>query len=59
MGSVSRSLAKAWPELTKGTASVNGTNLVVWRVADTTYWAASDLDAGELTKFTQAFAAAP
>lgn len=45
--------------LTKGTASVNGTNLVVWRVADTTYWAASDLDAGELTKFTQAFAAAP
>ena len=45
--------------LTKGTASVNGTNLVAWRGADMIYWAASDLNAAELATFARAFAAAP
>ena len=41
------------------TTSVNGTNLVVWRAGDMTYWAASDLNPGELTMFAQSFADAP
>jgi anti-sigma factor RsiW len=45
--------------LTKDATSVNGTNLVVWRAGDMTYWAASDLNAGELATFAKAFAAAP
>jgi anti-sigma factor RsiW len=39
--------------------SINGTNVVVWRSADMTYWAASDLNAAELTAFAKLFAAAP
>jgi anti-sigma factor RsiW len=45
--------------LTKDATSVNGTNLVVWRAGDMTYWAASDLNAAELATFARAFAAAP
>jgi anti-sigma factor RsiW len=45
--------------LTKSATSVNGTNLVVWRAGDLTYWAASDLNPAELTIFAQSFADAP
>jgi anti-sigma factor RsiW len=45
--------------LTRNTHSVNGTNVVVWRAADMAYWAVSDLNAVELSKFAQLFAAAP
>jgi anti-sigma factor RsiW len=46
-------------QLTKNATSLNGTNLVVWRVADMTYWAASDLNPEELATFAGAFVAAP
>ena len=46
-------------QLTKDAASVNGTNLVVWRADGMTYWAASDLNAEELSAFARAFAASP
>jgi anti-sigma factor RsiW len=46
-------------QLSKGTASINGTNLVVWQAGGMTYWAASDLNGEELTTFARAFAAAP
>jgi anti-sigma factor RsiW len=45
--------------LTKEARSINGTNLVVWRANDVTWWAASDLNAEELSAFARAFAAAP
>jgi len=44
--------------LTRTTYSVNGTNVAVWRVADLTYWAASDLNAVELSRFAELFVAA-
>jgi hypothetical protein len=42
--------------LTTSATSVNGTNLVVWRAGDMFYWAASNLNPGELTIFAQSFA---
>ena len=45
--------------LTKKGQSINGTNLVVWRAGDMTYFAASDLNAAELSTFASLFAAAP
>jgi anti-sigma factor RsiW len=45
--------------LTKKAQSINGTNLVVWRAGDMTYFAASDLNAAELSTFVGLFAAAP
>lgn len=45
--------------LTKPAVAVNGTNIAVWRAGDMTYWAASDLNAAELSAFAKAFAAAP
>lgn len=45
--------------LTQVAASVNGTNLVTWRAGEVTWWAASDLNAEELSAFARAFAAAP
>ena len=45
--------------LARSATSVNGTNLVVWRAGDMTYWAASDLNVEELTTFARAFASAP
>lgn len=45
--------------LTKSETSIGGTNLVVWRTGDLVYWAASDLNARELSAFAREFAAAP
>jgi anti-sigma factor RsiW len=39
--------------------TVRGYNLVGWRDGNTSYWAVSDLGAGELESFAQAFRAAP
>jgi len=39
--------------------AVRGYNLVGWRDGDTAYWAVSDLGAGELETFVQAFRNAP
>jgi anti-sigma factor RsiW len=39
--------------------SINGYNVVVWRQHQMTYWAISDLNAGELETFAQKFRAAP
>lgn len=39
--------------------TVRGYNLVGWRDGNTAYWAVSDLGAGELESFAQAFRAAP
>jgi len=39
--------------------TVRGYNLVGWRDGNTAYWAVSDLGAGELDAFVQAFRSAP
>lgn len=41
------------------TRTINGTNFVVWRSGDLTYWAASDLNPTELAAFATAFAKKP
>lgn len=43
--------------LTGDATDINGTNLVVWRSGDMTYWAASDLGSAELAAFAKLFAA--
>lgn len=45
--------------LTKLAHSINGYNVVVWHAGDQTWWAASDLNAVELSTFARLFAAAP